>query len=394
MRYLAAVQNLFPERPSGSARVAWDIANVMYQRGHDVTIFCIKQSPHEKSVSDYEGIRVVKYSLPQSPSWSPFKLESRIKAGIKSAQSLLEKSYDVVHIHTPIEGKIVYEALGQKPCYIYTVHSPARMEQEINWKNAGIVGRIKSLAGGRFTRIEKELLLQAQKIHTLSNFTKGIIDSFYGVGSKVNVIPHWCRPDFFREYDKQQARIKLGISKKQKVFFTIRRLAPRMGLDIAIKAIAPILRKHNDLCFYIGGKGVLEMPLKNLVKELGVESQIKFLGRLSDEDLKRFYEASDVFLLPTLELECFGLIVLEAFAYGLPVISTDAGAISELMDPILPDCVVPAGDVEAFREKINLLLDNKLEMRSEEELLDYVVKNFGRDRIIECFSELLENISV
>ena len=163
-----------------------------------------------------------------------------------------------------------------------------------------------------------------------------------------------------------------------------------MGIDVAIKALAPLLKTNANAIFAIAGSGTMEQHLKQMSQSLNVGNKIWFLGRVSDEILKNCYEASDLLLLPTSALECFGLPILEALSYGLPVISTDAAAIPELMKPILPNCIVEAGNVEALRQKVKEYLDCQLELPCSENLLNYV-KNYDSKVIIPRIISFLEN---
>jgi len=272
--------------------------------------------------------------------------------------------------------------LGDGPRYVSTVHSPAVLEQEIIWVAQGLQGRIKLLFGkGQLKRIESGVLRKAHAIQALSQFTKSVIDATYFVGAKVSVIPHWCRTDFRRKLSKNNARREIGWSEDAKIVFTLRRLAPRMGLDLAIKAMAPLLLERKELKFIIAGSGKLEKSLKALSASLGVRDRICFLGQLTDEHLKRCYEAADLFLLPTTALECFGLIILEALSFGLPVMATDAGAIPEVMRPVLPDFIVPAGREDALRERLNCWLNGSLIPPLPETLCEYASKNYSEEAV-------------
>lgn len=393
MNYLVAVDTFFPDRPSGSARVAWDIAQLMRDRGHKVTIFCCKQNSDDEEVSEYENVKIVRFRFPDTFSLDPFKLRKQTKAGLKvAARYLATANWDVAHIHLPIQGNIIYRLLGTTVRYIYTVHSPAVLECKIKWLSSGITGRVKWILGrNQVRKLEGRLLQKADKIHTLSNFTKGSIDNFYKVGGKVTVIPHWCRKDFFRQYSKQEARRILDWPEGSKILFSVRRLAPRMGLDIAIKALAPLLKAYSNVFFALAGAGSLEKSLKQMAQSLGVDEKVWFLGRVNDETLKRCYEAADLFILPTRALECFGLPVLEAFAFGLPIISTDAAALPELIRPILPQCIVPAGSEDALKEKITAYLEDRLQFPSPETLVTFVKVRYGAEVISPLIAKLIEN---
>lgn len=395
MNYLVAVGTFFPDRPSGSARVAWDIAQIMRDRGHNVTFFCCKQNPQDEDYVRAKGVSVVRFQLPKTFPIDPLKVWKQITAGLKAAKKyLVGVNWDVVHVHIPLLGNIVYRLPGQEkgPKYICTVHSPSVQEEQINWAAQGLAGKIKWTFGkGQLKKLEGTLLKKAVRIQTLSEFTRESIHKYYGVGNKVTVIPHWCRRDFTRKYLKPEARKLLGWPEKALIVFSVRRLAPRMGLDVAIKAIAPLLKKRNNMYFAIAGVGSMERQLKQLAQSFGTIDKVWFLGQVSDETLKRCYEAADLFVLPTRALECFGLPVLESLAYGLPIISTDAAALPELMGPILPECIVPSGSVEKLREKIQVYLEGRLNLPTPKTLIKYVEEHYGPHVVIPHIVELLES---
>lgn len=294
------------------ARVAWDVAMVMRDRGHKVTMLCAKGHTQTDAAlpEESEGIRIVRYERPVLPSWHPRRADRLIAAAADTARSRLgREKWDVIHIHSPFTGLGVVEALAPGPRLVYTMHSPILMEQAINWKSQGLVGKVKLLLGrGTLNRIEGGLLRRCDAIQTLSQFTRDQIERLYGLGSRVTVIPHWRRPELKREHSKQEARKRLGWPADDKIIFTLRHLGPRNGVDIGIRAIAPFAQR-NECWFMIGGRGSLRPAFEKLAQDLNASHRINFLGRLSDDELNLAYQAADLFLLPTLALECFGLII-------------------------------------------------------------------------------------
>jgi glycosyltransferase involved in cell wall biosynthesis len=388
MKYLCVVEYFFGVTPGGSGRVAWDIAQAMRDRGHSVTLLCYQSGDEEEGAVDYAGIRIVRFKKKILPIWHP----SRLKAIIDSTASACRRwlgdgHWDVVHVHSPLMGLGVVSALGRTPRYISTVHSPVVMEQEIIWRHQGLIGRMKLLFGRKvLANAEARMLNSASAIHTLSEFTRNKIDEAYGVGQRVTVIPHWYQK-LTADIDKRAARKALGWPDEATVFFTVRGLQPRYGLDTAISALAPLVRDQKCY-FYIGGIGPLRQSLENLASRLGGGERIRFMGRLSDTDLELAYSAADMFILPTLALECFGLIMIEAFSFGCPVIATDAGAIPELMQPILPDCIVPAGDAEALREKARQFMEHRINLPERNKLIEYAEVHYNQSAIMSRFMEL------
>lgn len=393
MNYLVAVDDCFLDAPGGMGRVAWDIAMVLRERGHDIAMVSIdhRRGATRSSLQVEQGVPICRYVRPQVPAWHPRRAEKMIGAATVAVREHLgNRKWDIVHMHTPFTGVGALRAIGRGPRYVYTLHSPIVAEQEINWRTQGWVGRLKMLFGrAALQRLEHEALAPADVIHTLSQFSRGQVEHYHRLGQRVQIIPHWSRPEMRRTLDRAAARQKLGWPADEKVFFTIRRLGPRYGLDLAIKAVAPLLRTHHAR-FVLGGDGPWRGKLEALAQAHGVADRVAFLGRVSDEQLTLAYQAADLFLLPTLALECFGIIILEALACGCPVLSSDTCAIPELMRPILPEFIVPAGDLAALREKAEAFLTGRLAAPSPDKLMQFVSDGFSRAVVAPQFIKLLE----
>ncbi len=393
MKYLVAVDDCFLDRPGGMGRVAWDIAQAAQQHGHDVTLvsFLLPGEGSATTIAHHEGIRIVRYAKPVLSGWHPRRAERTIAAAANSVRDTIGKEHwDVVHIHTPYTGAGVLKALGPGPNYVYTMHSPAVLEQMINWRGEGWTGRLKMLLGlRRLRRLESRLTHASCRIHCLSEYTRRWVEYYHGLSHRVKVIPYWRRADLVRSMSKSEARKRLGWPQAEKILFTVRQHGPRYGIDVAIRAVAPLAAK-NACVFYVGGDGPLRPELERLAAELAPPNKIQFTGRLSDEDLLLAYQAADVFLLPTLALECFGLISIEAMSFGCPVIATQAGAIPEVLYPILPDCLVPPGDVQALSDKIAAFLEGRLEMPTAEDLMTYVDQHYDRKVIVPRLMRFVE----
>ena len=392
MNYLSA-GSCFLDQPGGAERVAWDTALAMRDRGHAVTIVCTRQSAGDGpgSLSESHGVRILRYDRPSLASWHPRRAERAIQAAAQATRKWLgHETWDVVHIHAPFTGVGVMRALGDGPRYIYTMHSPMVLEQKINWANQGIPGRIKLAFGlGRLKRIEGDLLNKCAGIQTLSEFTRRQVDHFHGLGDRVTVVPHWRRSDLKRVHTKVEARRRLGWPENEKILFTVRRHASRYGLDIAIRAITPLAAEGRCI-FVLAGDGPLRTSFEAMARELGGDGCVRFTGRISDEALALSYEAADLFVLPTVALECFGLITLEAFAFGCPVLSTDSCALPETMQPILPDFIVPAGNVLALQQKVDDFLTGKLVPVPAEKLVEYLTEKYDESVVLPRLIKLLE----
>ncbi len=395
MHYLAVVDFAFPDKPSGSARVAWDIALAVREAGHDVTLVAYRNdSGQTPNVERIDGLRVVRLQKPDFSTWNPLRYSKIAAVATRAAERIDSRTpVDVAHVHTQVSGAGIVNGLSAGTRIITTVHSPISLEQRVNERGRGINVKLRLAVAGRILkRFERQLLVKSTAIHTLSSFTRDRLLELHDatLAKKIAVIPHWAKPPG-RIVGCQEAKAALGWSPQKRALFTLRNHRPRYGLDVALRAAAPLLDNY-DAHFYIGGDGPLRPTLEALSRQLGVQDRIHFLGRIPDEDLDLAYAAADLFVLPSVALECFGLIVLEALVHGCPVISTDAAALPEVVGRVLPDSVVPAGDVDALRNRLDAILSGDFPLDPRERLRSKVLDAYGREDIVAQLIELIEGV--
>jgi glycosyltransferase involved in cell wall biosynthesis len=173
----------------------------------------------------------------------------------------------------------------------------------------------------------------------LSEYTREKLQRTYGLApSKVSVIPGGVDLERFRpSTDKAQIRARIGLPEDKFILFTVRNLVPRMGLENLISAFEIVQNGRPDLLLVIGGEGPLEKALREQARRCGVEDFVRFAGYIPDEDLPSYYQMADLFILPTTELEGFGLVTVEALASGLPVLGTPVGGTREILTKLGSD---------------------------------------------------------
>jgi glycosyltransferase involved in cell wall biosynthesis len=132
-----------------------------------------------------------------------------------------------------------------------------------------------------------------------------------------------------------------------------------MGLDTLIDAAARVACRR-PFRILIGGSGPDAARLSQAIESKGLSDRVYLLGRIPEEQLPLCYAAADAFVLPTRSLECFGLIVLEAFACGTPVIGARVGAIPELLTQVGDEWMFPPSDPDALADRLDSFLDRKL----------------------------------
>ena len=170
-------------------------------------------------------------------------------------------------------------------------------------------------------------------------------------------------------------RQELGIKEKT-CFLAIGQFIHRKGFDVLLKAAAELPKDAG--IYLVGGEPTEEYIA--LRRDLGLEN-VHFLGFQNKETLVKYYKAADVFVLPTRE-DIWGLVVNEAMAYGLPVITTDrcvAGL--ELVEEGVTGYIVPVRDVQALAEKMNRILGDDLSAMGRaalEKVRPYTIENMAK----------------
>lgn len=168
------------------------------------------------------------------------------------------------------------------------------------------------------------------------------------------------------------------------------RLEKRKGTDELIESLPEILEKNSSItidivgrdCFQApGGLGYYEYFRKTVPKRFW--RRVKFHGFISSDKLKKFYRECDVFIAPS-RYESFGLIFLEAMAYGKPVIGTRTGGITEIIKNGEVGLLIDVNDSSQIADAVDKLFSNEhLRKKLGRKAFDYIRKNFTVKRLTD-----------
>jgi len=176
-----------------------------------------------------------------------------------------------------------------------------------------------------------------------------------------------------------QIRQELGLSEQTKIALTVARLSSQKGHDYLIPAIPHLIKEFPDLRFVWVGDGEKKEYLLNLIKKYGVIEQVMFLGYRSD--IPRLLQAVDLFLFPTYyEGQPFAL--LEAMAYGLPVIATATNGIPEVIEHQVHGLLTRKGDSCDLLETIRWALRNYDKMQVMAQNAKMKVQDFSQEKML------------
>ena len=254
---------------------------------------------------------------------------------------------DVVDAHFAVYAAVplVLRLLGGAPLVVH-FHGPWAAES----RAAGQRSRSR-LAAKR--RLERIVYRRAEELVVLSAAFKHVLVEEYGVSPwRVTVVPPGVDLDRFSPGDRDQARRRLGVPADTPVVLSVRRLVPRMGIDVLLESWRQIAAGRPDALLVVVGEGPLRRSLEQTAHTLGISGSVRFTGSVEEDDLVDWYRAADVAVVPSLELEGYGLVVLEALACGTPVVGTDVLGLREALAPLGHGLVVPAGDRHALAERV------------------------------------------
>jgi len=387
MKILLATIGHYIDDPGGSPRVALDEANALVRRGQDVWML----AQGDGSKPEYElnaGINYLRYVPARVQPWNPARASNHQTSAAELLGRYLPK-VDAIHGHVPLTALAAMDFYGDSVPASYTIHSPVKMEMAIVWKNSNVMRRVLSSPGlVVINRIEADCLKRARAITALSRYTIDCIGAIHGkeISGRIQLVPGWADTNrFAHAADSDRAKRELGWPEDCPTLFTLRRLVERMGLDRLLEACYLLSKQHLRFRLVIGGDGPLRGKLEHQSRALGLEGIVSFLGRLPDEILPRAYAACDAFVLPTAELECFGLIALEALSVGRPVLATPIGAIPEVVGEVEPSWLSKSASAQDIADLISRFLRSELQHHKSNELHDHVVEKYSVERVIERF---------
>jgi glycosyltransferase involved in cell wall biosynthesis len=195
--------------------------------------------------------------------------------------------------------------------------------------------------------LERRVYRRARRCVALSGAFAELLEARYGVAPwSIEVLTPGVDLVRFSPGDRDEARAALGLD-HARVVLAARRLVPRMGLDVLLSAWAAMSPRASDVLAIVGD-GPSMKQLQELASILGVTDTVRFAGRADDDALVAWYRAADLTVVPSIDLEGYGLVVLESLACGTQVLGTDAGGLGEALEATGQGPAVRAGDPRAL----------------------------------------------
>ncbi len=382
MDILATGMGWINHTPGGLNRYFADYLEAMAATGHTVRGLV---TAHGEDIAAPAYIRDV---LDKPERLSTLARTRAFRARVKA--ELLRHQPDVFNPHFALYSSMVTRDMVPAHIPIVThFHGPWAQESLV--EDAG-------LDWGQKVRYQLkknvELLSYRRSDHfiVLSQYFREILTRDYGVpGEAVHIVPGAPDIERFRPADnREELRRELGLKPGAKVLFAARRLVNRMGIDNLIRAMAAVIHAEPEAVLYIAGDGALRGHLQSLIDQQGLGGKVHLLGRVSNEDLVRWYQAADLSIVPTVTLEGFGLVTVEALACGTPVLGTPYGGTKEILERLSPELLFDDHKPASIAARIISALNGSSFVPGRRACREFVLANYTWEKAAAAISGIFE----
>lgn len=376
-----------PDQLGGLQRYVRELAGAVTKQGVPVTIVAKSPGPDAPSRERFsDGVRIRRFPVPERTS-PTYALRYPI-ASLWSVRRIIDGLPGLLHVHYPLQGLPV--ALGDRP-YVHTFHAPVYREL-LPERSYQLPPSLHSPMIAAARRAEAVVARRAGATVVLSEYMRGELSLLAPESAhSAQLIPAGLDTDFFCPGAPTQDPLA---TRPGPLLFTARRMVPRTGVLELIEAMAAIVARIPDAKLAIAGDGRLRTAAEALIGSLSLQDSVFLLGRVSDEELRGWYRAASLFVLPTQELEGFGLSTVEALACGTPAVGTPAGGTPEVLgslDPRLVAAGVAPADLAAV--VLAVLGDEQLLGRVRSQARGHVTPAMSWSAIADQHLETYERVT-
>lgn len=232
---------------------------------------------------------------------------------------------------------------------------------------------------------------KADKIIAISNLIKKEMEEDLNIPkNKIEVVYNGIDLDEFRILDEktvENEKKKYGFFKGSKIIGYTGRLHEEKGINILIEAFFQVSRRFDHLYLLLVGDGPERKKLESQVARLGLEKKVLFLGY--KEDVPLFLNLIDIFVLPSIVRESFGIVLTEAMACGKVVVASNLGGIPEIINSGINGFLFEPGNDKELSDRISQVLsDEKLMADVSRAALDRVAKHFSVNVMVSRLEEV------
>lgn len=344
----------------GQERVALDLAIGQKARGHDVSVLSLAAAPDGAMAGEFAQAGVAVGRVPKRGGLDP-TLVPRL------ARELRQRRAEIVHTHNPLP--LIYGAPAARLAGAAAIHT----KHGVNPGSRGhrLLRRAAAQLAHAFVAVSDTTAAQARAQHDAPP-------------SRLHTIPNGIRLDRYAPDAEARAatRVELGLGDAW-VVGTVGRLDSYKNQALLVRAMAPLLSSRVRLV--IIGDGDARSEVEAAVAALPEPRWVVMTGRRMD--VPRLVHAFDVFAMSS-TTEGLPLVVPEAMAAGLPIISTAVGGLPSVIDDGVTGLLVPVEEPPLAAALARLEADRELARTMGDKARETALARYSHDRMVEAYLEL------
>jgi len=324
MRILMISDVYFP-RINGVSTSIQTFRRGLHSLGHETVLIAPEYPATQALTEDGETVRVASRYLPRDPE------DRLMKAGEirRLAPALARRAFDIVHVQTPFiahyQGVRLARSMGVPVVETYHTY----FEEYLHHYVPLLPRSLMRLLARRFTTSQCNVL---DALVVPSRAMQAALAD-YGVRCPMQIIPTGMEMDRFAGGDGARFRAQLGIAADRPTLVHVGRVAHEKNIDFLFRVLRRVAERRADVMLIVAGEGPALAHCKSYVESLGLSAHVKFVGYLSREAaLLDCYKAGDLFVFAS-RTETQGLVLLEAMALGVPVVSTAYMGTADIVTP-------------------------------------------------------------
>ena len=326
----------------GSGAVATELGLDLARRGHQVHFITYDSPFRLRGYSERVFFHQVETRMGRYPLFDHFPYTLALAS--KQHEVVLREQLDLLHVHYAIPHATTAYLARQ----MLDGERSLRVITTLHGTDITLVGQESS-----FYAITKFSIEQSDGVTAVSSYLRDETYRAFGcVSCDIRVIPNFVN---LQEYRPSEPGCRSQIAPGgHKVITHVSNFREVKRVKDVVRVFARIRRAMPATLVMIGD-GPERVDAENEARDLGVNQDVRFLGRL--DSVASVLQASDLFILPS-QTESFGLAALEAMACGAPVVASRAGGLTEVIDDEVNGILEPVGSVEAMgRRAVELLRD-------------------------------------
>ncbi len=338
-------------KAGGMSAYVLGLSRELARRGISVTVITASHESEYLAEVDCEGVRIA--CLPTAAVGSATEWAANAGQFADEIGDAIGEGCDLIHTHYWASGLAGLEVSRRFDIpHVTTFHTIAAVKEQAS--------ELSPPEPPERHEAERVIARGADGIVAWTPFERDTLVSTLGAErNRIAVAPIGVDSERFRPMNRDEARVRLGMSLDEETLLYVGRLDPIKGADVLLRATGILADRPRLRLRFLGGEVDEDYApgLRTLASELGIAERISWAGVVPNDELPWHYAAADMLVVPSYS-ESFSIVAAEAMACGTPVVASDVPGPASFIEDCISGRLVPAGNSPALAGAICELLDD------------------------------------